>query len=343
MIHITHQTPINSRNGPIAVILALTQEAAEEIRQLFYIFCREANIKCTVLKGTRVDDVGELLIATPCHLYELLRTKLINLKRCSQFSLYEADKFIDMGLDEEILQIDSQIRSDCQKLIWASSWSSGLKKLVVDDYVRLDVGSSSLVKENLSENIKQIVKVSEEKKKNVVLVEIIDSIDKQKTLIFTERPEKADKIANMLGRNGYQCKSFHNQKSTVQRNEILSDFQCGKLQYLVLTDVAAKNVNFSYVSNVVNFDMPLCISDYVKRVSRTDHSDNGTVNSYSIVSEEDGHLVDELIGILQQSKQAVDPALFILQAANVDSDDEVAFAIPEEKGFKKYTFDNTQK
>ncbi|XP_055303612.1 uncharacterized protein LOC129569118 [Sitodiplosis mosellana] len=355
VIHISHQTPLNLEKGPIAVILALTQEIAEEIRQLADTFCHEAKIKCTVFKSngphkarnnTKPNDVGELLIATPCHLYELLRTKSLSLERCSQLSLYEADKMIEMCLEEEILQIESQIRHQCQRLIWSSSWTSELRKLTVNDYIRLDVGSAK-VKEELSEKIKQIVKVSEEKKKKDELYEIINLIASQKgkqmTLIFTETPEKADQIANILRRKDYQCKSLHNQKSTSQRHEILSDFQYGKFPFLVLTDVAAKNVNFSEITDVVNFDMPLCISDYVHRVSRTGRSDHGTGTSYSIVSEEDGDLVDDLIGILQQSKQTIDPALFILKAANVDSDDEVAFAVPEGKGFKKYVIDHSKK
>lgn len=349
IVHILNQIPLNSEQGPVAVILAFTKEMAEEIRQLADAFCRETNIKCTVLNSNRVKkplkykfhDVGELLVATPCHLYELLRTKSLTLNQCSQFSLYEADKMLDMCLEEEILQIESQIRPDCQQLIWSSSWTSELRQLIVGNYVRLSVGSSS-VKVNLSESIKQIVKVSEEKRKKEVLLEIVSEIGTLKSLIFTDTPEKADRVANILRRNGYQSKSLHNQKSIVQRNEILSDFQDEKFQFLVLTDVAAKNVHFN-VSNVVNFDMPLCIEDYVLRLSRAGSAEDGTSNSYSIVSEEDGDLIDDLIGILQQCKQEVDPALFILKAANADSDDEVAFAVPEGKGFKKYIIDNAQK
>lgn len=351
IIHISHQKSLNFGEGPIAVILALTQESAEDIRQLADGLCREANIKCTLFNTNDTNrkshiKLNELLIATPCHLYELLRTRSLNLERCSQFSLYEADKMIEMCFDEEISQIESQIRPECQRLIWSSSWKSDLKKFIVDDYIRLDVGSSA-IKEDLSENIKQIVRVSEEKKKKDELYDIINLImsqnGKQKTLIFTESPKKADKIANLLQRKGYQSNSFHNKKSTVQRDKILSNFHDEKFQFLILTDVAAKNVNFSEISNVVNFDMPFCMSDYVNRVNRTGRSNVGTGNSYSIVSEEDGDLVDDLIDMLQKLKQEVNPALFILKAANADSDDEVAFAVPEGKVFKKYTIDKSQK
>lgn len=356
-IHISYQTPLKPREGPIAVILALTEEIAEQIQQLANDISTDTNMKCTILcndinnSGSHSEpsnNVGELLITTPYHLYEILRTKSLSLQRCSQFAVYEADKMIDMCLDDVILQIDSQIRPECQRLIWSSSWTNELNKLITDDYVRLDIGcSSSVLKQSLSENRKQIVKVSEEKQKEDVLHEIIDLIvlekGTQRTLIFTETPDKADKIANILQRKGYQSESFHNRKSAVQRDTILSEFQNEKFQFLVLTDVAAKNIKFNEITNVLNFDMPFCISDYINRVSRSNGSSNGGMGtSYSIVTEEDGDLVDDLIAILQQSQQPVNPALFILKAANVDSDDEITFAVPKGKGFQKYTIDNNE-
>lgn len=89
--------------------------------------------------------------------------------------------------------------------------------------------------------------------------------------------------------------------------------------------------------------MPISILDYVNRVSRTERVIDGIGTSYSIVTEDDGYLVDDLIGILRQSMQQIDPALFILKAANADSDDEVSFAIPKGNVFQKYTIDRTKK
>lgn len=352
LIHISHQIPKENGQGPIAVILALTPETAEQILQTANEFCNETNIKCTSLCNSprkskshdKQKEVGELLITTPIHLYELLHSKLFSLERCSQLSSYEADKMVDMGLDEEIVQIESQIRPECQRLLWCSAWSSDLLKVALNSYSRLEVGSSE-VKTDIAQNVQQIVKISTEKKKEQTLHDIVDVIETQnanrKTLIFTETPEKANRVANILRKKNFQANSIHNKKSTTQRDGIISQFENKKIDFLITTDLAAKNVQFSEVRNVIHFDMPYCISEYVHRVNRMGRSGNGIALSYSIVTEEDGDLADDLIMILQQSNQPVEPGLMILKAANADSDDEISFAVPNKKN--KYTIDTSLK
>lgn len=238
IVHILHQSPAKSGDGPIGVILVSTPEMAEEIRQQANDLCQEAGIKCTVLaesahqskNQTKPDEVGQLLIATPDCLYDSLREKLIGLPRCSYFAIYEANQMINVCLEEEISQIVSQIRPECQRLIWSSSWNGDLKELamhILNDYIRLDVGSSA-VEINVAQNVKQIVKISEEKNKKSVLHEIIDTIELQigdrKTLVFTETPKEADKVARMLLKRGFQSKSLHNGKVAMEQSHILSAF-----------------------------------------------------------------------------------------------------------------------
>lgn len=344
-----------NEQGPIAVILALTPEMSDQIHQTANQFCNDKNIRCTVLCNSpnksksyvKQNEVGDLLITTPFHLYEYLHSKVLSLERCSQLSLYEADKLMEMGFDEEMVQIESQIRPECQRLLWSSVWTSDLLKVALSNSIRLEVGSST-VKADLAQNIKQIIKISTEKEKESTLKEIITSIKtqngSQKTLIFTETPEKANRISNILRKWKLHSNSLHNKKSAKQRDVIFSEFENGQMmEYLVLTDLAAKNLHFSQISNVINFDMPYCITEYVHRVNRTGRSGDETSVSYSIVTEDDGDLADDLITILQKSNQSVDPALMILKAANADSDDEISFAIPRGKSFQKYTIDNSQK
>lgn len=350
VIHILNQAPVKSADGPIGVILASTLEMAELIRQSADHICNAADVLiCKNVDQLNQIEANQLLITTPDHLYEALRTKSLNLHKCSHFALYEADQMVDLGLDEEVLQIATQIRTECQKLMWSASWNSEIRQLamnLLNDYVRLDVGSTA-IKVNISENVKQIIKLSEDEGKESVLCEIINSIKSQKndrkTLIFTETPHKADKIASILQEKSCQTNSYHNEKSAEQRIEILNAFKNHEIDLLVLTDVAAKNQVFYGIFNVINFDMPFSIADYVNRMNRIVHSNDVPRSCYSIVSEEDGHLVDDLIAILRQSKQYIDPALFILKAANADSDDEISFAIPKGKGFRKYTINKNQK
>lgn len=349
-----NQPSAKCRDGPIGVILAPTSEMAEQIRQIAQDFCQETGLNCTTLAQSKrqsksqLNETGQLLIASPDILYEALRTKSMNLVNCSYFAVYDADQMIEMCLDEEIEQIALQIRRDSQRMILSKSCNEDLKELamnILDEYVHLDVGITAVTL-NINQNIKQIVKMCDDASKIEVLYEILDSLEtkigNQKLLIFTETPKNADNIARLLQNRGYQAKSLHNGKSLMQQDEIVTAFQNDSIHLLVLTDVAAKNRTFQRISIVIHVDMPISIAEYVKRVNRTGRSDDIGF-SYAIVTENDGHLADDLIAILQQTNQIIEPALFILKAANVDSDDEISYAIPKGKGFQIYTIDKSQK
>lgn len=351
VLHILNQNELSIENGPCAVILAPTKELAEEIRQSAHGICESAHVKYTLFTKNRIDAlaVNPLLITTADHLYEILRKKSLSLANCSYFAFYDADKMIEMCMEEEIVQIVSQIRNECQRLMWSTSWNCDVRELainILNDYVRLDVGTIE-PQIRVAQDVRQIVKVSDEKTKNDVLSEVV-SLSKtqsssQKSLIFVETPANADKITSFLRKNRYNCNALHNGKSKLKRLETIAAFENGKFAFLVLTDTAAKNLQFTNISNVIHFDMPTSIADYTHRVNRTGRNLNEFGTSYAIVTENDGHLAEDLIEILQQTNQDVNPALFIMKAANADSDDEISFAIPNGKGFKTYTIDNSEK
>lgn len=331
--------------------MAPTTELAEEIRQLAHVICESTNVKYTLFTQNRVKAFTShpLLITTADRLYEILRKKSLSLPNCSYFALYDVDKMIEMCMEEEIIQIASQIRCECQRLMWSTSSNADVRDLattILNEFVRLDVGTT-VPQIHIAQNIKQIIKVSDAKSKKDVLDEFVGVIEKQsgdqKSLIFVETPANADKVTSWLQKSGYDCMPFHNGKSKLKRCETISAFGNGKFDFLVLTDTAAKNLQFANISNVVHFDMPNSIVDYAHRVNRTGRKINEIGMSYAIVTEDDGHLAEDLIEILQQTNQEVSPALFIMKAANADSDDEISFAIPSGKGFKTYTIDNSKK
>lgn len=351
VVQILSQDQTSFENGPCAVLLAPTKELAEEIRQLAHVICAAANVKYTLFTKNRIEAFTShpLLITTADHLYEILRKKSLSLPNCSYFALYEVDKMIELCLEEEIIQIVSQIRNECQRLIWSTSSNGDVRELalnILNEFVRLDVGTT-VPQIHIAQNIKQIIKVSDGKTKRDVLNEVIGLIKAQagdqRSLIFVETPANADKITKWLRKNGHNCMPLHNGKSKLKRHETISAFENRKFDFLVLTDAAAKNLQFTNISNVIHLDMPNSIVDYAHRVNRTGRKLNEIGTSYAIVTEDDGHLAEDLIEILQQTNQEVSPALFIMKAANADSDDEISFAIPSGKGFKTYTIDHSEK
>lgn len=311
-------------------------------------------MKCSyhydIEKRSKKIPICDLLISTADAIYDSLDAAAISLHRCSYFTLYEFDRIIETGSEDEVHRTLSQLRPDCQRVIWTTTWNGEIRDFSMDvlgEHTVLNVGTTS-PKLNANPNVKQTIKICTEQTKRKELQMIIDSIEesqqnRRKTLIFVESKQRAIAITQEMRRKRYECKSLHTGLSQMQRETILLEFQNDCFPYLVLTDAVARNVNFSGIDYIVNYDFPLCVADYLLRIDQTGRSDTTVNESFALFSEENGFLADDLIEILKEANQPVDPALYILKAANVDSDDEISFAVPKGKGFKKYQIDGKSK
>lgn len=318
----------------------------DEVEHIASEFCNLFQITCAKLKfsNTKYRDC-DLMIATPDTLYDCLESGGMNLYNCSFFSIYEADRIIGMGFEREIEEISTQIRQECVRMILSPIWNADIRNLAViflGEFTKLMVNSCEMSL-TISPNVKQLVTVCEEIEKRNEFTDIIKLIGKgEKTAIYTDTKSKANEIAKNLKQKGLEVKNLVNTSSRKDREEILKEFQNNEsFQFLVLTDVTLRHLKLFGIRNVINYDFPYLMSEYINRVNRVEHGMVSTV--YSIFTEENGFLADELIAELRKTNQTIDPALVILQAANLDSDEELSFAVPTGEGFKKYTIDNTKK
>lgn len=344
VIHILNQSPLQQNNGPIALILAPNNDLAEEMYRVASQLSIKCNVKCSYWhERSKQAGSTELLITTPDTMYDALDAAKVNLHRCSYFALYEIDRMLYAGFDEEIEQIVSQLRPDCQRTIWSSQWNAEIRNFSMDilhDYTLLQLGTKApAIKAN--SNVKQNVKVCTEQSKPNEFLAIVDSINKfdqnqQKTLIFTETKQRATHISSNLQQKGYRSMALHTGLTQKQRNEVFSKFQNSEFPYLVLTDAIARNICFSGIDHVINYDFPISVADYLHRINRTGRSNNTANVSYTLFSEENGCQTEDFICTLKEANQPIDTALYVLKAANADSDDEIMFAVSKGKGFQKY-------
>ncbi|XP_055303598.1 uncharacterized protein LOC129569117 [Sitodiplosis mosellana] len=325
IIHILNQPKLQPGDGPIALVLAPTRELAQQIQKVANEYGESSNIRNTVLyggtaKAFQLSDIRrgvELVVATPGRLIDLLCTTSLNLRRCSYLVLDEADRMLDMGFEPQMRQIVSQIRPDRQTLMWSATWPREVRNLardfLGDNYTQLTVGSTELC---ANHNIKQIIKVCEENEKYDVLLDIITDIQKlganeQKTLIFAQTKRLADELSNQLNRRGFNAEPIHGGRSQSQRENILDAYRRNRINVLVATDVASRGLDVSDIKHVINFDYPNTTEDYVHRIGRTGRSkSNGT--AYTLFTEENAAHASDLIGVLEEAKQEIDPALIQL-------------------------------
>merc|ERR1719204_681492 len=319
IVHIAAQERMERGDGPIAVVLLPTRELAQQVQQVAKDFVRAANLYSTCLfggapKGPQIHDLEqgcEIVIATPGRLMDLLEMRKTNLRRCTYLVLDEADRMLDMGFEPQIRKIVGQIRPDRQVLMWSATWPKEVRRLAEDfltDYTHINIGATTL---HANHNILQIVDVCEEHQKEEKLSRLLDEIGCEahnKILIFVETKRKADDLTRLMRRDGYPAMCIHGDKQQKERDWVLGEFKHGSTTILVATDVAARGLDVDDVKFVINYDYPNNSEDYIHRIGRTGRKGR-TGTAYTLFSPSNGPKAKDLIEVLQEAKQVVNPRL----------------------------------
>ncbi|KAG5346685.1 DDX5 helicase, partial [Acromyrmex charruanus] len=322
IVHINHQPRLSRNDGPIALILAPTRELAQQIQQVASDFGMSSQVRNTCIfggapKGPQARDLErgvEICIATPGRLIDFLERGTTNLRRCTYLVLDEADRMLDMGFEPQIRKIVEQIRPDRQTLMWSATWPKEVRNLAEEfltDYIQINIGSLQLA---ANHNILQIVDVCEEYEKESKLMKLLEEISNEpenKTIIFVETKRKVDDITRAINRYGWQAIGIHGDKSQQERDYVLNQFRNSRSAILVATDVAARGLDVEDVKFVINLDYPSNSEDYVHRIGRTGRSQR-TGTAYAFFTPGNAHKAGDLIQVLEEAKQVVNPKLYDL-------------------------------
>uniref|UniRef100_A0A023F4I4 RNA helicase n=1 Tax=Triatoma infestans TaxID=30076 RepID=A0A023F4I4_TRIIF len=317
VVHIHAQEPIRRGDGPIALVLAPTRELAQQIQEVANDVTDDISHAAVFggapksLQARELKRGVEIVIATPGRLLDFLESREVDLKRCTYLVLDEADRMLDMGFEPQIRKIIEQIRPDRQVLMWSATWPKEVQNMAEDflrDYIQVNVGSLQL---SANHNILQIVDVCQEYEKEQKLASLLKEImseKENKTIIFIETKRRVDEITRRILREGYDAVCIHGDKKQSEREYVLKDFRNGRSPILVATDVAARGLDVEDVKFVINFDFPNNSEDYVHRIGRTGRSKR-TGTAYSFFTRSNAKQAAELVAILKEANQAVNPKL----------------------------------
>ncbi|KAH8550576.1 P-loop containing nucleoside triphosphate hydrolase protein [Umbelopsis sp. PMI_123] len=319
IVHINAQPFLEPGDGPIVLILAPTRELAVQIQQECTKFGKTSRIKNTciyggVSRGPQIRDLQrgvEICIATPGRLIDMLESGKTNLRRVTYLVLDEADRMLDMGFEPQIRKIVDQIRPDRQTLMWSATWPKEVQRLAVDylnSYIQVTVGSLNL---SASHNVSQLIEICTEPEKRGKLIKHLERILDQpqnKTLIFTGTKRTADDITRFLRQDGFPALAIHGDKAQSERDWVLSEFRSSRSPIMVATDVASRGLDVKDVKYVINYDFPTNVEDYVHRVGRTGRGGK-TGESITFFTTENAKQAKELVSILTEAKQEIDPRL----------------------------------
>eukprot|EP00770_Monocercomonoides_exilis_P008066 MONOS_8024.1-p1 / transcript=MONOS_8024.1 / gene=MONOS_8024 / organism=Monocercomonoides_exilis_PA203 / gene_product=ATP-dependent RNA helicase DDX5/DBP2 / transcript_product=ATP-dependent RNA helicase DDX5/DBP2 / location=Mono_scaffold00291:47696-49536(-) / protein_length=399 / sequence_SO=supercontig / SO=protein_coding / is_pseudo=false len=276
--HLLAQPPIRRGDGPIMLVLAPTRELAVQIETEMRKYCGRVRTVCLYGGVSKVPQMRQLregvevVIATPGRLIDLISAQCTNLKRVTYLVIDEADRLLEMGFEEQLRKIVSQIRPDRQTLMWSATWPKDIRQLAFDflnqkTTVRFHIGSIEIRANARVTQLFTFCSIMEKQHKLVSFLE--ENMRDGRILIFTDTKRMADELTTLLRTNGFPALSIHGDKSQGERDWVMAEFKSGRSSICIATDVASRGIDVSDIKYVINYDVPKNIEDYVHRIGRT--------------------------------------------------------------------------
>ena len=285
-----------SENAVNAVIMAPTRELAQQIDQQIAGFTYFVPISAVAIYGgtdgvaweqqRRGLEMGaDIVIATPGRLLSYIKLGTVDLSQVSYFVLDEADRMLDMGFYDDIMQIYKQLPPTCQIIMFSATMPPKIRTLA--ETILKNPEEIQLAISRPPETIMQTAYICYDAQKIKILEDLFSKARPQRVIIFASAKVKVKELANTLSRMNFNVAQMHSDLEQAQREEVMKDFKNGKIDILVATDVVARGIDINDIRLVVNFDIPHDPEDYVHRIGRTARGTNGEGLAITFVSPEE--------------------------------------------------------
>jgi superfamily II DNA/RNA helicase len=177
-----------------------------------------------------------------------------------------------MGFITDIRYMMAKMPKDRHTLFFSATLSPEIERLI-NEFLRTPVRISVKTQDTAKNVHQDIVRIPAGKVKIDVLEELLRQPDFGKVLVFGRTKHGVEKLAKELGKRGFKAESIHGNKRQRERQQALDLFKRDHAQVLIATDVAARGLDISDVTHVINFDLPATFEDYVHRIGRTGRGD----------------------------------------------------------------------
>ncbi len=277
------------------IVMAPTRELAMQIDRQLEGFSYFINISSLPIYGgtdgatfaqqQRGLKLGaDVVIATPGRLLAHLQMGYVDLSRVSFFILDEADRMLDMGFYDDIMQIVKHLPKERQTLMFSATMPPKIQQLaktILNDPAEVKIAVSKP-----AEKIDQSAYVCYEPQKLHILKHLFSTMHSQRVIVFASSKIKVKELSRELRRAKYKIGEMHSDLDQTKRDEVMLDFKAGRVDILVATDIVARGIDIEDITMVVNYDVPHDAEDYVHRIGRTARAQaDGTAVTF--VSEQD--------------------------------------------------------
>ncbi len=242
----------------------------------------------------------EIIVGTPGRLLDLAKSKQLNLGGIKALVLDEADRMLDLGFLDDVEKILSMVPSDRQTMLFSATMPDPIVTMArrfLRNPVTVHAGHSA--ETGPSPQTQQVVYRTHSLNKLEIVARILQAEGRGLTMIFTRTKRNADRVAEDLDFRGFASAAVHGDLNQGARERALRAFRAGKIDVLVATDVAARGLDVSGVTHVINYDCPEDTDTYTHRIGRTGRAGASGV-AVTFVDWEDmprWHLIDKSIGM----------------------------------------------
>lgn len=263
------------------LIMVPTRELAIQIEQEFFGFAKGLQLNSvTIVGGANINPQIRVLrrnpsfvIGTPGRLKDVMERKELDLSDFSTVVLDEADRMLDMGFINDMRFIMDFMRDKRHTLFFSATLSRDIEKLI-GEFLNEPVRVTVKTRETSHMIDQDVVKVPAAQKFEK-LVELLQAPEMERVLVFGRTKHGVERMAKDLRQRGIKSESIHGNKTHGARQKALGLFKQSHVNVLVATDVAARGLDISGVTHVINYDLPASYEDYTHRIGRTGRAGKG--------------------------------------------------------------------
>jgi ATP-dependent RNA helicase RhlE len=324
---ILHRLMQGKRRVVRALIVAPTRELAEQIHDAINVLGRDTGLCCITVYGgvninpqkTKLRRGVEIVVACPGRLLDHIEQGTIDLSHIEVLVLDEADQMFDMGFFPAIRKLLGHLPRQRQTLLFSATMPTEIRRLandVLTEPVTVQVGNTA-PPTTVSHALYQVPTHL----KTALLLKLLQHTDTESVLVFTRTKHRAKRLGEQLAKSGYRVASLQGNLSQNRRQEALGGFRDGTFQILVATDIAARGIDVSQISHVINYDIPGTPEAYVHRIGRTGRAARSG-DAFTLVAEEDQAMVRSIEKVLGGAIERRTLADFDLSAPAPKKDQE---------------------
>jgi ATP-dependent RNA helicase RhlE len=285
-------------HGVRALIIAPTRELSEQIHQSFGTLGSKTRFKsATVYGGVGIQPQiqklkrTDIVVACPGRLLDHINRKTINLSQLEVLVIDEADQMFDMGFFPDIRRILKHLPRERQTLLFSATMPTEIRRLAGDilrNPTTVQVGTITP-----ADTVRHALYPVAHHLKTAFLLKLLENTAAASVLVFTRTKHRANRLGKKLASAGYRSTSLQGDLSQGRRQAALEGFRNGEYQILVATDIAARGIDVTQVSHVINFDIPSTPEAYIHRIGRTGRAKRSG-EAFTLITGDDKKMVSAI-------------------------------------------------